>query len=106
MKNNAIISIHISAAFLHYPINPWSIVYFLVAGIYHLSCFYVFAKQMVASSPKNQPVNSRISISKNRTLLSRMHNWSRSWIPSHCLGSLLAALPMLATFANIPVSQR
>lgn len=34
------------------------------------------------------------------TFFFQVYCWCRGWVPSHCLGSLLLALPVLATLAN------
>merc|ERR1719510_2724140 len=62
------------AAFVHYPATPWSITIIVVAALYHLACFYVFARQLVWPSSR-KPQNNRLSLRPmQKPLLNRVYN--------------------------------
>merc|ERR1719219_1340437 len=37
---------------------------------------------------------------ERKSFLNKIYSWCRGWIPSHCLGSLFLALPILGTLSN------
>merc|ERR1719219_2751252 len=37
---------------------------------------------------------------ERKSFLNKIYSWCRGWIPSHCLGSLFLALPILGALSN------
>ena len=78
------------ATLLHYEVSwPW-VLYFILAGMYHILVIVVFVVH----------VSQQKKAFRRRGLVTSLYSWSRGWVPSHCFGLILTSLPMLAIFAN------
>ena len=92
------------ACFLHYPLTTAWLLYFLIASFFLTCVVWVLLRHSNSNAQQQQraqPVQPHLAhLRPKKPQLARLYSWCRGWVPSHCLGSLLIALPMLATMAN------
>jgi adenylate cyclase 9 len=75
------------ACFLHYPPNVGWGVFFAFAMLFHILVVLVCVQQLTRAT-------------KRRTLLFKVYSWCRGWYPSHILGLILVALPVISVLSN------
>jgi hypothetical protein len=116
------------ANFFHYSFSsPW-LVFFLWASLYQVIKFLIlsishltrnsiltlfsvygaiivtfqriFVFQIIVIAVFASQVKPKTRRQKRRDIFQKIYAFCRSWIPSHCFGVLLIALPIMATFTN------
>jgi len=91
--------------------SPFWIAYFIVASIFLVAGIFVMYKNLnketiekANKAAANAMAGMQLPVMyysrEKKSFLNKIYSWCRGWIPSHCLGSLFLALPILGTLSN------